>query len=56
MARNFNDFKKENKKRSDKGPISKKKRKEMEIAEYRQNRNGITIVRLDRSTLTSGLL
>jgi len=38
MARNFNDFKKENKKRSDKGPISKKKRKEMEIAEYRQNR------------------
>ena len=38
MARNFNDFKKENKKRSDKS-VSKKKRKELAIEEYRKNRN-----------------
>lgn len=37
QARNFNDFKKENKKRSDKGD-SKKKRKELAIEEYRKNR------------------
>jgi len=37
MARNFNDFKKENKKRSDKS-VSKKKRKELAIEEYRKNR------------------
>jgi len=38
MARNFNDFKKENKKRPDKG-VSKKKRKELAMEEYRKNRN-----------------
>ena len=43
MARNFNDFKKENKKRSDKGPSSKKKRTELAMEEYRKNRNGIVI-------------
>ena len=50
MARNFNDFKKENKKRSDKS-VSKKKRKELAIEEYRKNRN-----RIVKLTLTNCLL
>lgn len=51
MARNFNDFKKENKKRSDKS-VSKKKRKELAIEEYRKNRNRI----VKEMTLTNCLL
>ena len=56
MARNYNDFKKENKKRSDEGPSSKKKRKELAMEEYRKNRNGIVIQYVVCMTLSNSIL